>query len=173
MWYVIQVKTGSEEVVSMMCQKMISKEILEESFVPRYERKKRYRGVWNLERPILFPGYVFLITDREDELFHALKKIPQLTKMLGDDEGAIALYEDEIRFLQTFGNNERVVEMSYGYQEGDKVIITEGPMQGYEGLIRKIDRHKRVAKLDVEFFGRTTDIWVGVEIVEKARQKNI
>lgn len=167
MWYVVQVRTGSEEIVRMLCQKMIPKGILEESFIPRYEKKKRYLGGWHVEEVILFPGYVFLITDKEKELFHELKRIPELTKMLGDEEGAIPLYDEEINFLKTFGNRQHIIEMSYGYCEGDNVVITEGPMSGFEGLIRKLDRHKRLAKLDVEFFGRVAEVWIGVEIIKK------
>ena len=36
-----------------------------------------------------------------------------------------------------------------------------------EGLIRKIDRHKRMAYLKVEMFGRVVEMKVGVEIVER------
>lgn len=172
MWYVIQVRTGSEETVKRMCQRMISSTILEDSFVPRYEKKKRYHGRWHTEEVILFPGYVFVVTEDEEQLFHHLKKIPDLTKILGDEDGAIPLYKEEIKFLQSFINKEHVVEMSYGYREGDIIVITDGPMKGYEGLIKKIDRHKRVAMLEVPFFGRTTQVWVGLELLVKDDRKN-
>ena len=57
--------------------------------------------------------------------------------------------------------------MSYGYIENDKIIINDGPMKNYEGIIKKIDRHKRKAVIEVEFFGRTMEVSVGVEIVSK------
>ena len=57
--------------------------------------------------------------------------------------------------------------MSTGYIEGDQVIVVEGPLKGYEGSIRKIDRHKRVAYLDLEGFEDVSSIKVGLEIVSK------
>ena len=47
------------------------------------------------------------------------------------------------------------VRMSEGYISGDKITVTRGPLMGFEGDIRKIDRHKRRAYIDVTLFGRT------------------
>ncbi|MCD8361556.1 MAG: hypothetical protein LUC98_01135 [Lachnospiraceae bacterium] len=47
------------------------------------------------------------------------------------------------------------------------MTITSGPLAGREGCIRKIDRHKRTAKIQVEMFGQVIDATVGVEIVRK------
>ena len=57
--------------------------------------------------------------------------------------------------------------MSKGLIVNDQVIIREGPLKGNEGLIKKIDRHKRRAYLELEMFGRTVETQVGLEIVEK------
>ena len=57
--------------------------------------------------------------------------------------------------------------MSEGYITGDKVTVTRGPLIGLEGDIRKIDRHKRRAYLDVTLFGRTVPASVGLEVVRK------
>ena len=57
--------------------------------------------------------------------------------------------------------------MSEGFIENDRVVITSGPLQGNEGLIRKIDRHKRKAYLEIDMFGRKLKTQVGLEIVRK------
>ena len=57
--------------------------------------------------------------------------------------------------------------MSEGIIENDRVVVTKGPLKGNEGLIRKIDRHKRRAYLEVGLFGRKIETQVGLEIVEK------
>ena len=43
----------------------------------------------------------------------------------------------------------------------------DGPMKDYQGKIVHIDRHKRKAVLEEEFFGRRTEVTVGLEIVKK------
>ena len=60
-----------------------------------------------------------------------------------------------------------MVEPSYGFIEGDQVVITKGPLVGFEAQIKKLDRHKRLAYVEVHLMGRTKLIKVGAEIVRK------
>ena len=167
MWYAVQVKTGEEEKTKLLCNKMISKEILEECFIPYYEQKKKYINKWHITNEILFPGYIFMVSNQIDDLIAGVKKIPKLIKILGNEKEIIPLYDKEIEFLMRFGKKEHLIKMSYGYIENDKIIITDGPMKDYEGIVKKIDRHKRKAIIEVEFFGRTMEVSVGVEIARK------
>ena len=45
--------------------------------------------------------------------------------------------------------------------------MTKGPLQGREKMISRIDRHKRTAYLEIEMFGRTVEMKVGLEIIRK------
>lgn len=167
-WYVIQVRTGTEDKIVKACELLIAKECLEECFIPRYTRVKKIRGFWIEVEEKLFPGYVFMISNDVARLFQELKRIPDLTKMLGKYENEVyPLNEDEVVFLKSFGKEEHVVDMSVGYIEGDKIRVTSGPMMGKEGLIKKVDRHKRLAFIEVEFFGKITSAKVGLEIIQK------
>lgn len=60
-----------------------------------------------------------------------------------------------------------MVDMSCGVIENDKIIITDGPLMNLEGYITKIDRHKRIAYVDVELLGKITRVQVGLEIISK------
>lgn len=64
-------------------------------------------------------------------------------------------------------NMEMLVEISSGVIENDRVQILAGPLMGMEGNIRRIDRHKRTAYLEIEMFGRTVEMKVGLEIIRK------
>ena len=70
-------------------------------------------------------------------------------------------------FLTRFGGNSHIVDMSLGYIEGDIIKITNGPLMGYEGQIVKIDRHKRIAYIDISLFDQITRVQVGLEIISK------
>lgn len=170
-WYAVQVRTGREDVVKELCRRMIGPEILEEVFIPCYERMRRYEGQWHREQRPLFPGYLFLITDEIEPVFESLRQVPELTKILGDGVDFIPLHPEETEFLKKIGNEDHVAEMSVGFIVGDQVVITSGPMKDMEGRIRKIDRHKRVATVSVQMFGREQDVKLGVEIVEKTGER--
>lgn len=167
MWYVMQVRTGSEENIRIQCERVISKEVLERCFIPYYQQKKRFQGKWHIQENILFPGYVFLIAQNLELLTESLKNVIGLTKLIGIGDEIVPLSEEETKFLLKMGKEEQVVELSTGIIENDKVRIQSGPLVGMEGFIKKIDRHKRQAVLEIEMFGRVVEMKVGVEIVEK------
>lgn len=169
MWYAVWVKTGEEEKVKMMCQ-MLELNVMEDCVIPRYQCMKRYGGAWHKEQELLYPGYLFVKSGQPEQLYKELKNIPEFTKILGDEEMLIPLYEHEIIFLEQCSRNQCVVEMSYGYMIGDQIIITEGPLKDYKGEIKRIDRHKRLATLETSFFGRTMEIKIGLEIVKKMKE---
>lgn len=167
MWYVVQVRSGTEHNIRIQCNKKIPDTIMERCFIPYYEEKKKQNGSWNTLQKILFPGYIFMITEDVEKLFFHLKTIEGMTKLIGTGQDIIPLKEEEITFLKRFGGEEQIVSMSEGIIEGTQVIITSGPLMGMEGLIQKIDRHKRKAWLDLELFGRMQQVEVGLEITRK------
>ena len=167
MWYVIQVRTGTEENIRLQCQKYISSDVLTNCFIPYCEEKKHIQGKWMIQKRILFPGYVFLDADESEQLYRKLKNVSGLTKLLGTGDEVVPLTKEEESFLMTFGGDEQIVQISEGIIENSKVIIFSGPLKGKEGYIKKIDRHKRKAFLEMSLFGRTQKIQVGLEIFSK------
>lgn len=166
--YVVQVLTGQEKAVKHLIDKIMDPQLVQECFIPYFKLKKRVQGEWQFVTERLTPGYIYLSTRDIASVSQALYGVPSFTKLLGNDGGFIPLRKDEIAWLDsltTQGN--RVVEMSVGVIEGDKVVIQSGPLQGLEGQIAKIDRHKRLAYLDMRFMGRMKTIRVGLEIVRK------
>lgn len=167
-WYVIQVRSGHEYEIADKCRFVISKDVLNECFIPEYVHRKKFRGEWHDVKDVLFKGYVFLISDHVDELYVELKKIPDLTKMISKKKDIIyPLKDGEIEFLKTFGKEEHIVDMSIGFIKGDMIHITEGPLIGREGLITKIDRHKRIAYISINIFNENITAKVGLEIISK------
>ncbi|HFL3113473.1 TPA: KOW motif-containing protein, partial [Clostridioides difficile] len=77
------------------------------------------------------------------------------------------LTEEEVAFMKSFGKEEHVVEMSTGFIQGEQIFIIEGPLQGKEGQIIRIDRHKRIAYLQLSMFNKETTTKVGLEIISK------
>lgn len=167
MWYVMQVRGGTEHRIIQQCKVMIPTEILEDCFFPLYEERRKVQGKWQTLQKMLFPGYIFMITDHIEKLCDALKSVIGLTKLIGIGDELVPLSENEVRFLLKFGGKEQVVEMSEGVIEGANVQILSGPLMGLEAYIKKIDRHKRKAYLEIEMFGRMQSIQVGLEVAMK------
>ena len=90
-----------------------------------------------------------------------------MTKLIGTGEEIVPLQEDEIELLRKMGVDEKALKMSNGIIENGTIMITEGPLAGMEGCIRKIDRHKRKAWLEICMFGKTVKMEAGLEIMER------
>lgn len=166
--YVIQVIGGKERHVCDLVNRQLNDSI-NDCFVPRREVMRRVEGEWITIRETLFPGYLFIETKEIQCVMGRLAHIPTFTRLLGvSDEKVIPLSPDEVAWLTALMKPlDKVVEMSVGVIEGDRVIVTSGPLVGREALISKIDRHKRAAYLDMRMFGRNKTIKIGLEIVRK------
>lgn len=165
MWYVIQVMHGEERRTIELVKALVDRTLFQDIFLPEMEVMKRYHGEWHKEHTLMFPGYIFMVTDVIDELSLALGQVPKLTKVLGTDAIPVALEEEEVLFLRKILNTRHVAEISQGMLVGKCLTIESGPMEGMEAMVKKIDRHKRMAVLEVEMFGRLVELKMGVEVV--------
>lgn len=169
MWYVIQTLAGQEEIVKQMLEKYLPEDSYKECRVLYCVRKKRYQGEWHEERERLLPGYLFLIADSPWPAWTALKKVNKFSRLLRNyvENEIYPVLPEEENFLKKLAGGKDEVELSYGMIEGDAVRIISGGLLGMEAVIRKIDRHKRVAYIEMQIFSETKLVEVGLEIVEK------
>lgn len=91
-----------------------------------------------------------------------------MTKILGTGECWTSIIDEDLRVLERLLDEEKTVGMSTGFLEGDRVMIVDGPLMGLETVIRRIDRHKRKAMVEMHMFGRVQEVAVGLEIVGRA-----
>ncbi len=174
-WCVARVRIGAEENVRRRCQEQISSEMLKDCYVFHYEEKRHLHGEWVIKEKILFPGYVFLVTDagktKAAKLEQLERELSGITGFLGllKTGGKVAvLTDEEVNLLQAFGGRRQRVELSEGVIEWSKIRVHSGPLVGKENYIRKIDRHKRRAVLEMPVCGKMQRVQVGLEIVSKA-----
>lgn len=167
MWYVVQVRTGTEERMVRQCRERISGRVMEACFIPYYEEQRRIKNKWLTRKCVLFPGYIFVGTKQVERLFAEFRKIEGLTKMVQIGNEIVPLTNEDINFIQEFCGKEMVVGMSMGIIESSTLTVLSGPLRGKERYITKVDRHKRIAWLEIPIFGRIQRIRAGLEIPYK------
>lgn len=168
MWYVISVLGRREKYAKQLIENFVDSDVLKELFIPEYEIMKRYQGQWRMCYETFIPGYLFVITEKPHELAVQLHNVPTFTKLLGNSDTFIPLDDHEIALINAFTeSNNRIVGMSEGLIEGDEIVIVKGPLMNHTGLIKKVDRHKRLAYLEIDLFERKTSVKIGLEIVRK------
>ena len=176
-WYVVQVSPGQEDktcaLVELAARDRLKdgRPVLEECFTPRYQVERKYHGAWRMLQPNLFPGYVIAVTRHVVTLNECLRAVPSFTRILGSEAAFVPLDPTEKSFIDTFTTcKHRVIELSRAVvaQEGDRVVVTEGPLVGREGWITKINRRKSTARIETSMFGRTLNVEVGLAVLNKA-----
>ncbi len=179
-WYILYVHANKEQrVINDFKQAFYKRELpyFIEPFCPEseyYYRNKKERNFGRVyrKRP-LFSGYVFLETDMPQEEFlqefaDYIYKSEDIIRLLKyGNTNIIALAEDEKTKFEYLFKGKRCLGHSVGFIEGDKIVITAGPLVGREGLITHINRHNRNATIQVNMFGGRTEVKVALEIVDK------
>ena len=172
-WVVVFARTGSEEkLVQTLKKELVAEEYL--PFVPTKEMPYRSKGVvYKVQKP-LFPGYVFVQTGIEPDLIaerlaKALENVRDVYSILhyGDDKKDVVLREGERLYWKRLFDVDFCVVGSVGFIEGDMIRITSGALIGLEGKIRKINRHKREAIVEMEMMGAKREVAVMLEVVER------
>lgn len=167
MLYVIWTTTGREEEMIRTVRERVDGALYSRVFTLYREEKHKINGTWRILTKVLFPGYIFIETDRIEEVLIDLVKISEFSLVLGTDGDPLPVHPKEEALLSRLAGKNETIEMSTGFIEGDRVIVTGGPLAGLEGLITKINRHKRRAVIAVTMFERDVEMEVGLEIVGK------
>lgn len=175
MWYVIQTLGGEEERTAQLIRRQIPSYCIEECFIPKRVRMKKFQGAWNQVEEILFHGYVFACSKRPEEFYRELKRIPRLARMLGREEGYFfPLSEKEEQLVRCIGDEEHKTGLSeIEVLEGKRVRVVRGPLKDYAGDIVRVNLHKREVVVRVEFMGKPVELFMGVEIAEKEERKAV
>ncbi|WP_165045735.1 antiterminator LoaP [Adlercreutzia sp. ZJ138] len=171
-WYAVQVFTGQEDkAVGLIGQTLtISGEenLVDEVFVPKRKTLTKQHGELVEGETALFPGYIMVVTSKVERLSALLGKVPAFTRLLGTDGMFTPLAEGEVAWICAFTQRKhRTVEMSEGFVEGGRVVVASGPLVGREALIKKVNRRKREATLELSILGRTVEVKVGLSLVRK------
>lgn len=171
-WFVFFVQTGSEYFVRDYLNRTINS-FESVSFIPQIMLIQKNSSLINKNLMPMFPGYVFTKTivdarcfiKQTSEIMHRTKYIIGLLGKENPD--TMSLYEEEKEFLLKLCDEKYVVGESVGIIEGNKVLVTSGPLTGRESIIKRIDRHKRRAEIELEFIGGLRRINVSLEIIHK------
>lgn len=171
MWYVIQVKSGEEISTCGRCKKILAATLFCDVFVPMYARQKKYQGIWKEEYKVLFPGYIFVNTDEPELVEEELTKLTCMAKPVYIGGEFTPLATDEQEFLADMMDMDSVIQTSVGYIVDGELVVIQGPLRNWESYVKRIDRHKRTAEVEVSLLYEKRKALVGLEVVAKVTKE--
>lgn len=172
-WYVLRAVSGKESKVKEYIDAEIKNGRLgghvAQVLIPT-EKVLQVRGGKRVvkERNYL-PGYVLVEAQLVGEIAHELRNTPNVLGFLGGMDNPTPLRQSEVnRILGKVDEmQEEAIEPAIPFSVGESVKVTEGPFNGFSGVIEKIDNEKKKVTVTVKVFGRSTGLDLGFMQIAK------
>lgn len=160
MWYVIQVMTGSEDVVAGKLKEQGIK-----ALIPKENRAIRSGGTWKRKEYILFSGYVFLDMSYNAENYYKVKNLPGVIHFLGDSRNPSRLSWLEAEWIMLLtGKDNTPVEPTVVREEADgSLTIVKGVLKNFENRIIRYDRRNRKAVFEITICNEKKEVQLSIE----------
>lgn len=160
MWYVLQVRVGSEKNVRDTLLKMNIP-----ALSPAENRLIRKGGDWVQKEYTLFPGYVFLSVEYTAENYYRVKSISKEIRFLGDPS---PLSRRETQWVKLLSGSGAALEPSKVLENQDGTLqATTGVLQSFSPKLIEYDRHARRATVEMTLCGEAQTVQLSIELIKQ------
>jgi transcriptional antiterminator NusG len=161
-WYAIHTYSGYEEKVAEdLNRRILTLGMQDKIFgvlVPTEKKIKIKNGKRKLTEEKIYPGYVLVEMDVDDESWYAVRNTPNVTGFIGAGTTPTPLSEKEIQTIMKKMSTDEETTFSIDLQIGMPVRIGDGPFKGFEGKVNEVDGARGKVKVLVSMFGRETPL---------------
>lgn len=173
-WYVLKSISGKEqkvkEYIEAACKTADLDQYVSQVLIPTEKVVTLRNGKRVTKDRVLLPGYVLVECNLTDECYPRLRNVPNVLGFLSTtrDQKPSPVRQDEINKL--FGTDEPVVEetqIDVNYMVGEKIKVTDGPFDGFNGVIEEVVAEKKKLKVIVTIFDRQTPLELSFDQVVK------
>lgn len=159
-WYILHTYSGYESMVKDSLERLIENNNLQDMIfdvkIPMEQTIEEKNGKRKIVERKLLPCYVFIKMIYSNQLWYWVTNTRGVTGFVGPQGRPIPMKEAEIRKMRL----EEVVVDNGVFNVGDKVNVDSGPLEGFSGTITEVNDAAQKAKVNIEMFGRSTDVEV-------------
>ena len=174
-WFVLFVRSGSEERVAALLKGSLDTDVYL-PFVPKKAYPRIEKGTVIKQMKLCFPGYIFVQSDNGVvELIRDVCPMVSLIKeayhflTYGADKQDMAMRGHEKAHMMQLMNADFCMDGSLGFLVGDRVQIISGPLVGLESRIKKVNKNKRTAVVELLLMGQARETTLMLEFMEKVQ----
>ena len=175
-WYVVRAVSGQENKIKAYIENEISRlgldDFVDQVLVPTEKVIQIRNGKKIQKEKVYFPGYIMVQANLSGEIPHIIKSITNVIGFLGETKGGdpVPLRQSEVKRM--LGKvDELAIEadanVAIPFTKGETVKVIDGPFNGFDGTIEKINEEKRKLEVMVKIFGRKTPLELSYMQVEK------
>jgi transcriptional antiterminator NusG len=163
-WYVIHTFSGYEYRVKQALEESIKKLKLEEQItdvvlpMENVMEMSKAGGRRTSSRK-LFPGYIFVRMELNEQTWHTIKETPKVSGFLGDKNSPMPITDDEaLNVLTQMEEGSKKPKHKFHFEEGDEIKVVEGPFTNFTGVVEEVNEDKGKLRVLISIFGRPTPV---------------
>jgi transcription antitermination factor NusG len=149
-WFALHVRSRHEKTVHGQLE---AKE--QDVFLPLYSARNKWGDRWRTVSLPLFPGYVFCRFDPAAR--YSVLATPGVIDIVRFGGSPAAIENSEIEAVQLIDKSSAAAEPYAGLVEGQRVMLTDGPLRGLTGRLATIRDGCRLV-VSVELLGRSISV---------------
>ena len=171
-WYVVHTYSGFENRAKQNLEERV-KNLGKEKFfssilVPTETVVELAKGKRKTSQRKIFPGYLLVQMELNEETWYIVKDTPKITGFAGDSTKPTPLSEKEVEeILSQMKDGVSKAKPKVSFNTGDSVRVIDGPFVNFIGTIEEVKPEKRKLKVLVSIFGRSTPVELDFLQVEK------
>ena len=174
-WYVVRAISGQENKIKNFMENEIKRlnisSYVEDIIVPTQKVIQIRNGKKVSKEKVYFPGYIMIKANLTGEIPHIIRSFPNILGFLGETKGGepIPLRNNEVsRMLGKVDELSMEGEnVAIPFTIGESIKVIDGPFNGFNGNIEKVNEEKRKLEVMVKIFGRKTPLELSYMQVEK------
>ena len=162
-WYSVSVLSNFEKKIAEQIRQSVIEsgleEQIEEVLVPTEEVIEVRRGKKVTTERRFMPGYVLVRMEMSDRTYHLINSINRVTGFLGPQGKPMPMRDAEVNaILNRVEEGQEAPRNLIRFDIGERVKVTDGPFEGFDGMVEEVDEQHSRLKVSVSIFGRATPV---------------
>jgi transcription termination/antitermination protein NusG len=171
-WYIIHTYSGFEQKVAdslrSRAQAFGFSDKIGQILIPTEEVMELRAGKKVTSKRLLYPGYVLVQMEMNDQLWHEVKNTPRVTGFVGGGNSPVPLSSDEVNsILYRQQTSAKTPRPKMTFEKNETVKIIDGPFANFSGKVDEINPERNTLRVLVTIFGRATPVELDFLQVEK------
>jgi transcriptional antiterminator NusG len=162
-WYSVSVLSNFEKKIAEQIRTSVIEagleDEIEEVLVPTEEVLEVRRGKKVTSERRFMPGYVLVRMEMSNKGYHLISSINRVTGFLGPQGKPMPMRDEEVNaILNRVEEGEAAPRNLIRFEIGEQVNVTDGPFEGFSGMVEEVDDEHSRLKVTVSIFGRATPV---------------
>jgi transcription termination/antitermination protein NusG len=171
-WFIIHTYSGFEQKVAESLRTRAEAfgfaDKIGQILIPTEEVVELRGGKKVTSKRLVYPGYVLVEMEMNDELWHAVKNTPRVTGFVGGGNAPVPLSADEVnQILYRQASSAERPRPKMTLEKNDTVRIVDGPFATFSGKVDEVNTERGTLRVMVTIFGRATPVELEFLQVEK------